>query len=54
VVLGLGFDSQQSFNRSFKRQFLQAPAGRVPQYRLPESQCLHQQPGIEEKMAEKS
>ena len=29
VAIALGFDSQQSFNRSFKRQF-----GHAPQYRL--------------------
>ena len=35
VAIALGFDSQQSFNRSFKRQYGQAPGGMATQYRLP-------------------
>jgi AraC family transcriptional activator of mar-sox-rob regulon len=36
VAIALGFDSQQSFNRSFKRQYGQAP-GMAAQYRWPGS-----------------
>lgn len=34
VAIALGFDSQQSFNRSFKRQYGQAPGARrlAPEY----------------------
>ena len=37
VAIALGFDSQQSFNRSFKRQYGQAPGGMASQHCQPEN-----------------
>ncbi|WP_436859273.1 helix-turn-helix domain-containing protein [Citrobacter tructae] len=42
VAIGLGFDSQQSFNRSFKRQFGQAPGAWRRSIGCTETQRLHQ------------
>ena len=42
VAIALGFDSQQSFNRSFKRQYGQAPGAWRRSMGGPETQQLHQ------------
>ncbi|HCK7198299.1 TPA: helix-turn-helix domain-containing protein [Enterobacter asburiae] len=42
VAIALGFDSQQSFNRSFKRQYGQAPGAWRRSVGGPESQQLCQ------------
>ncbi|UPT55980.1 helix-turn-helix domain-containing protein [Dickeya zeae] len=43
VAIALGFDSQQSFNRSFKRQYGQAPGAWRRSIGCPETQQLRQQ-----------
>lgn len=44
VAIALGFDSQQSFNRSFKRQYGQAPGAWRRSIVSPKSQHLGQTP----------
>ncbi|MBP2171478.1 AraC family transcriptional activator of mar-sox-rob regulon [Erwinia toletana] len=42
VAISLGFDSQQSFNRSFKRQYGQAPgAWRRTVSHTQQAECMH-------------
>lgn len=43
VAIALGFDSQQSFNRSFKRQYGQAPGAWRRSIGSPETQQLRRQ-----------
>ena len=43
VAMALGFDSQQSFNRSFKRQYGQAPGAWRRSIGNPDAQPLRQQ-----------
>ncbi|APG18360.1 AraC family transcriptional regulator [Kosakonia radicincitans DSM 16656] len=43
VAMALGFDSQQSFNRSFKRQYGQAPGAWRRSIGSPKTQHLRQQ-----------